>query len=149
MAASAATAGRRPSGSPTRRRRGSAPTPWSPRSSARATARSAEVSAGREPIAPCRPLIVRSGAAEHVRGEGVMKGETRSLDSAARPAAVRHRLPTPRARAPRISLALGLVCLTIPGDMARAGVDTPPTRKTEGAIRGDGFLINGRPTYEG
>jgi hypothetical protein len=49
---------------------------------------------------------------------------------------------------PRIGLALGLILSTYPGGLARAGVDTP-TRKTEVAIRGDGFLINGRPTYAG
>jgi hypothetical protein len=34
------------------------------------------------------------------------------------------------------------------GGQARAGVACPP-RKTEVAIRGDGFLINGQPTYAG
>jgi hypothetical protein len=36
-----------------------------------------------------------------------------------------------------------------PGLLARAGVDPPPARTTAGAIRGDAFLINGRPTREG
>jgi hypothetical protein len=49
---------------------------------------------------------------------------------------------------PRIGLALGLVPLSLLAGLARAG-DDPPTRKTEVAIRGDGFLINGRPTYAG
>ena len=70
------------------------------------------------------------------------------LDSAARPAAPRPGLPALRVRVPRIGLALGLVSLTLLAGLARAGVDPPP-RKTEVAIRGDGFLINGRPTYAG
>jgi hypothetical protein len=49
---------------------------------------------------------------------------------------------------PRIGLTLGLVSLTLLADLARAGGDPPP-RQTEVAIRGDGFLINGRPTYAG
>jgi hypothetical protein len=70
------------------------------------------------------------------------------LDSAARPAAAWPGLPAPRVRVPRIGLGLGLILSTLLGDLARAGVACPP-RKTEVAIRGDGFLINGQPTYAG
>lgn len=70
------------------------------------------------------------------------------LDFAARPAASWIGPPAPRARVPRIGLTLGLVSCTLLGDLARAGVEPPP-RKTEVAIRGDGFLINGQPTYAG
>src|SRR3954469_17509450 len=51
-------------------------------------------------------------------------------------------------RVPRIGLTLGLVPLSLLAGLARAG-DDPPTRKTEVAIRRDGFLINGQPTYAG
>src|SRR4051794_23385968 len=57
-------------------------------------------------------------------------------------------LRVPRVGVPPIGLALMLVASTLLGDRARAG-DEPPPRKTEVAIRGDGFLINGRPTYAG
>src|SRR4051794_14911692 len=70
------------------------------------------------------------------------------MDSAARPAVARAGPPARRARVPRIGLALGLVASTLLGDPARAG-DDPRPRKTEVAIRGDGFLINGQPTYAG
>jgi hypothetical protein len=69
-------------------------------------------------------------------------------NSATRPAASRPGRASPRIRVPGIGLALWLASLTLPGDLARAGSDPPP-RQTEVAIRGDGFLINGRPTYAG
>src|SRR4051794_26313736 len=70
------------------------------------------------------------------------------LDPYARPAAPWPGLQVLCVRVPRIGLTLGLVSWAILGDLARAGVDPPP-RTTEVAIRGDGFLINGRPTYAG
>jgi hypothetical protein len=43
---------------------------------------------------------------------------------------------------------LGLISWTLLADLAHASGDPPP-RQTEVAIRGDGFLINGQPTYAG
>src|SRR4051794_27552926 len=74
--------------------------------------------------------------------------ETMPLDPDERPVAPRPGLRALCVRVPRIGLALWLVASTLLGDPARAGVE-PPTRKTEVAIRGDGFLIKGQPTYAG
>jgi hypothetical protein len=46
-------------------------------------------------------------------------------------------------------LAIALLAVLASGRPAPAGGDDPPARKTEVAIRGEAFLINGRPTYEG
>src|SRR3954469_3496883 len=70
------------------------------------------------------------------------------LDLDERPMAPWPGLLALRVRLPRIGLTLWLVSLSLLAGLARAG-DNPPTRKTEGAIRGDGFLINGQPTYAG
>jgi hypothetical protein len=68
-------------------------------------------------------------------------------DPAARPISPRPGLPAPRSRLPRIGFALGFVGSALLGGL-QGGAAAPP-RKTEVAIRGDGFLINGRPTYAG
>ncbi len=47
-----------------------------------------------------------------------------------------------------ISIGVTLFCLSPALEAAEAGVAGPP-RKTQVSIRGDAFLINGRPTYEG
>src|SRR4051794_8908899 len=70
------------------------------------------------------------------------------LDPDERPVAPRPGLRALCVRVPRIGLAVGLVSLSLLAGLARAGYDAP-TRKTEVAIRGDGFLINGQPTYSG
>jgi len=51
----------------------------------------------------------------------------------------------------RVGLAAtwSFVPLAILGMLARAAEHQPPARRTEVAIRGDGFLINGQPTYAG
>src|SRR4051794_12814896 len=49
----------------------------------------------------------------------------------------------------RRACAGGLAATFLWAAAAGAGNDAPPARRTSVSIRGDAFLINGRPTYDG
>lgn len=88
-------------------------------------------------------------AANIGRGVIIVNYDTLRSGLEAQPAALRLRLPSLRVRAARIGLTLGVVPLAVLVGLAGVAADLTPPRKTEVAIRGDGFSIDGRPTYAG